>query len=337
MNEQLMNHDPGVAKMMSRILTGTFLIAAALNSGFVKADDLSGGRAAIESMTGCYLIDYSYSETESLMPGYTRDGRVYDVNQDKSVKEWIYAEEISPNHVRLQHILFATHLNGELMAGSELRHQAEDWEFNGKFLYDFTGPSNWAVKDLSATPGLWTRKITNLDDGLRYQCAASWNLSGAYPEWSCDNYSPIPGRETRDMGRKDYNTLQRSTRIVAYQNSWLERQANVKTIDQNGARTPLAKELGKNWYVRLPDSECAAAKTFVETRQAFWTLLRETWDEVLIGDRSFVERPVAGQLPRFFRIMELQEAYSGQDLSDASVRSNAKNDILKLIRDYRAN
>jgi hypothetical protein len=35
-------------------------------------------------MAGCFLVDYSYVETEGLAPGYTRDPRVYDVNRDKS-------------------------------------------------------------------------------------------------------------------------------------------------------------------------------------------------------------------------------------------------------------
>ena len=46
---------------------------------------------------------------------------------------------------------------------------------------------------------------------------------------------------------------------VAYGTSWLERQDNVKVIDRNGApRENLARETGKNWYVRLPDGDCQA-------------------------------------------------------------------------------
>src|SRR5918994_1843161 len=85
-------------------------------------------------------------------------------------------------------------------------------------------------------------------------------IDTAYPEWSCANYAPIPGRETRDMGRADYNALERSTRIVAYGDSWLERQDNLKIADGASGRAPLARETGKNWYVRLPDSQCAAGQ-----------------------------------------------------------------------------
>lgn len=295
---------------------------------------------SLEAMTGCYLVDYSYTETEALKPGYTRDARVYDVNKNMSVKEWIYSEHVSPSHIRLQHILFATGLDGKFMEGSMLKHTGEDWEHAGSFLYDFTAPNTWGVKALTARDGVWTRKITNLDDGLRYQCAAPWKLDGqGYAEWSCQSYAPIPGRESRDMGRRDYNTMDRFTRVIVYGNSWLERQENTKVIHaKDGTKTLLAKELGKNWYVRLPDSECAVAQAYVGPRLAFWNLLRDTWIEVLKGDRSFVETALMpGTMPRFVKMMEIEAKYLSQDLRDQAVRALAKAEILKVIEDYRAN
>ena len=247
----------------------TLLFLAALGGGASAAEgQLERGRNAILSLAGCYLVDYSYVETESLKPGYVKDSRVYDVNRDKSVKEWITAEALSPRRIRLRRILFFADPNGVPRAGTEIRHQSEDWEFDAAFLYDFVAPQTWQVKDLRSTPGLWTRRVTNLDDGLRYQCAAPWSTDTAYPDWSCRNYAPIPGRESRDMSRSDYNALDRHTRVVAYGNSWLERQDNIKTIHGDAGRIPLARETGKNWYVRLPDAECAAARAFAEPRQA---------------------------------------------------------------------
>ena len=108
-----------------------------LSSGrFAGADDrqLERGLQALQSMVGCYLVDYSYVGTESLKPGYVRDGRVYDVNRDKSVTEWIYPETLSPRRIRLQRILFATDPAGAVRAGSEIRHQSEDWEYGASFL-----------------------------------------------------------------------------------------------------------------------------------------------------------------------------------------------------------
>lgn len=299
-------------------------------------DGLARGLAAIRSMTGCYLVDYSYVEVESLKPGYTRDPRVYDVNRDKSAKEWITADAVSSSRVRLQRVLFLTDLAGAVRSGTEIRHQTEDWEYGAPFLYDFVAPRTWQVRDLRATPDLWTRRVTNLDDGLRYQCAARWTADTAYPEWTCTSYAPIPGRETRDMKRSDYDALERTTRIIAYGQSFLERQDNVKTIQRDGEKSQLARELGKNWSVRLPDAECEAARAFAAPRRAFWSLSREVWDTVLDGIAPFVEKAPAGQPPRFVKMYEVEEAYVGRDLSDPSVRREASERILKVIEAYRA-
>jgi hypothetical protein len=316
-----------------------FTIVGAIAQPSMADSQLELGREAIKKMTGCYLVDYSYTETEALKPGYVRDTRVYDVNKDKSIKEWIFAEEISEKRVRLQHILFGTDLTGKIMEGSELRHQAEDWEFDAPFVYEFISPLNWTVTTNEQTRNAWTRKITNLDDGLRYQCTSVWKTELAYPEWTCANYAPIPGRETRDMGRKDYQTLDRTSRVVVYSGSWLERQMNTKIIHSTeGVKTPLAKELGKNWYVRLPDSECSGVQLFVSKYRPFWTVLREAWDKVLVGDRGFVEKPVvAGQPTRYTKMLQLEEQYSSLNLNDPLVRKAAQDAITKVIANFRAN
>ncbi len=183
--------------------------------------------------------------------------------------------------------------------------------------------------------------MTNLDDGLRDQCAARWSADSAYPEWSCGkNCAPIPGRETRDMGRSDYQALERSTRSVVYgasgAGSRLERQDNVKTIHGDAGGVPLVRELGKNWYVRLPDGECAAGRAFAEPRRAFWALRRETWDGLLDGTGPFVERLPPGQPPRFAEMFDLEDSVLGRDLSDETLRRETRRRILDIIQEYRA-
>jgi hypothetical protein len=314
-----------------------FAIAGAASSAAPAEEEaLRLGRATVQGMAGCFLVDYSYVETESLRPGYVRDARVYDVNRDKSVKEWITAHVLSPRRVWLQRILFIADRGGAIRAGSAIKHQSEDWEYETPFLYDFVAPGTWRVKELKDGSGLWIRRVTNLDDGPRHQCAGRWRADAAYAEWSCSNYAPIPGRETRDMRRSDYTTLDRTTRIIAYGASWLERQENVKTIHGDGERSPLAREVGKNWYVRLPDAECAAARAFAEPRQAFWNVLRATWDSVLDGARPFAERAPAGEPPRFVRMQEVERDYIGHDLADPAAKTRARERVLEVIEAYRA-
>ena len=332
-----MRHVPGIGLVAARWLPGLLLVVA-LWGGPVAAQDATPDRglAAIASLAGCYLVDYSYTETEALRAGYVRDARVYDVNRDKSVKEWIVADRLSPRRVLLHRVLFATDLGGALRPGSEIRHQTEDWEYGAAYLYDFVAPSRWEPRDLRGASGQWTRKVTNLDAGLRYQCAAPWRADTAYPEWSCANYAPIPGRETRDMGRRDYDALERATRIVAYGGSWLERQENVKVVHRDGVRQPLAREQGKNWYVRLPAAECAGAAAFADRRRAVWDVLREAWDAVLDGRGPFVERAATGQPPRFGRIWALEDEFLGRDLAEPAARGELRARILAIIDEYRA-
>lgn len=320
-------------------LASFFLTAACVHtpvgSSEIKPPQSPDGAESIHQMAGCFLVDYNYVETQALKAGYHRNPRIYDVDRTKTVKEWIYAEDLSPHRIRLQHILFAVSPEGHVISGSELRHQAEDWDYKAASLYEYEGPSHWKSVSLDSAKNLWTRKITNLDDGLRYQCAAAWANRGDYSEWVCDNYAPIPGRETRDMKRKDYNALQRSTHLMIYGPSWLERQDNVKTIDKKGRRISLAREMGKNWYVRLPDSECEGVQAFVSKRQPFWSLEREVWDDVLSKGGDFLEKMPSGQPPRFAKMMDLEDRYLQKDLSQSATRSEARAQMLKVIQEYR--
>jgi hypothetical protein len=138
------------------------------------------------------------------------------------------------------------------------------------------------------------------------------------------------------MGRADYQTLDRTTRIIAYGTSWLERQDNVKTIHGENGRVPLVRETGKNWYVRLPDAECAAARAFAEPRQSFWALSRDVWDSVLTGQAPFIETLPPGQPPRFVKMFGVERDFLGRDLADPTQRQAARERILEVIREYRA-
>src|SRR5437867_12744989 len=109
------------------ILPGLFVAVAATSLGADAAGDaLDRGRRAVQGMAGCYLVDYSYVEVESLKAGYARDARVYDVNRDKSAKEWITAESLSPHRIRLQRVLLLTALGGGIRDGSLIQHQSAE-------------------------------------------------------------------------------------------------------------------------------------------------------------------------------------------------------------------
>src|SRR6266852_8872194 len=81
--------------MPIRVTLITLLLLSGATAAHAQGDQLARGRQTVQSMAGCYLVDYSYVEVQDLKPGYVRDPRVYDVNRDKSAKEWIVAEALN--------------------------------------------------------------------------------------------------------------------------------------------------------------------------------------------------------------------------------------------------
>ena len=200
--------------------------------------------------------------------------------------------------------------------------------------FEFIAPGRWDPVAL-AQPGAWTRKTTNLDDGLRYQCAAPWDFSRANPEWNCDNFAPVPGRETRDMGRKDYDALARGTRVIVYPSSWVERQNNVKTQLNDGQRTPLARELGRTWYVRQPDAICDEARAYAQQNMVYWQALRESWEEFLATPRSFRERATVDGVSRYAALLALEDEYAARVAADPALLPELKAKIRAILEKYR--
>jgi hypothetical protein len=287
-------------------------------------------------MGGCYVVDYSFHETQALKPGYSIDPRVYDVNGERTAMEWIRVIEQSDHHLRLQHVLFLLDENGKAIPDSLIRHQAEDWQLDPEWVWEYQGRSHWHRLDTHQTSlaGQWVRRITNLDDGLRYQCLAPWHRAGERIEWSCgDNFAPIPGRETRDMQRKDYQALMRSTRVVTFPSSWLERQKNVKTLvaPDSGKREPLAEEVGRNWYVRAPDTECAEAARWTAEHLPFWNLLEETWATYFGAQKDWHETPPGHGTPRWAKLSEVEDRYYAQVAHDPAARAAAQKEIREII------
>ena len=326
----------GAAAVLSLSLFGCATPAQEMKAGDgVESQGAAPGREALSRMGGCFIVDYNFSETHPLAPGYVRDERVYDVNETKTVMEWIYPIE-SANTLRLQHVLFALDDQGRFTADSLLRHQAEDWQYEPASYFDYQGGLTWTKVKVTAPQGRWVRKITALDDGLRYQCVGAWERKGKRLEWQCgDNYAPIPGRETRDMGRKDYQGLLRSTHLVVFPEHWVERQKNVKTVEDGAARKPLTEEVGRNWFLRVPDEQCAEAQRFAAERQAWTDLLQTTWEELYAHVDAFAESKPTDAPPRFARIAEIEERYYDRVGKDEQARAAAKNEILEAIEAYR--
>ena len=319
-------------------LTGLFTLSVLLGglSLTAQATELQRGREAILKQAGCFIVDYSFTEIESLKDGYKVDDRVYDSNDDKTTYELIIPVQKSNTEIRLQHVLFVKDLKTGEIKGM-LKHHSEDWEFEASNIYNFVAPGQWEVG--SPSEGNWVRKTTNLDDGLRYQCEGQWDFSKYHPEFSCSMFAPIPGREIRDMSRKDYNTLDRSSRVISYDNSWIERQTNIKTIldIESGVKTSLAKEHARIWYVKQNAAECAEAKQWAQSKITFWTVLMETWEEYFSEGINWSEKGKIDGLPRFVAMYAVENKYSDLLKSQPELVDDAKTEIRSVIELYKTN
>ncbi len=266
--------------------------------------NLEFGRTQISKMAGCFAVDYTFSETQALEPNYKLDSRVYDATSEHDIYEWIVPLSDTTNEVHLQHIFI-------IPMGSEnfiMKHQGETWTYGATDLHEYQGSNTWAPKAIADTSS-WRRSILALDDGPRYACAASWQHKKGRDIWDCQQtYAPIPGRETRDMKRSDYQGLDRVSSIQVADTYWLERENNIKVREEALVKVRLVKEKGKIHYRRVADLHCAPALSWVEARQDLWAMQRRVWAEVL-AEGVFASDEVKNNTPRYARALELENSF----------------------------
>jgi len=278
-----------LAKIVGLAIGAVALASASLEAGIQK------DRERLLQMEGCFLTDYKFAETKILSEEYSeqefqKNSLLYDV----ATVEWIGLVEDEGDRLVFQRIM-------RIDMGAEqpytFKHHAEEWTYEPSFVYDYLGGGVYSPRALDEDEalGTWKRDTKALDDGIRYQCVAPWK----HPSdprlkaiWSCDNYAPIPGRETRDRGRKDYQGLDRHTEIQTHDWGWIELQRNSKVREQDTGHLAIASEWGNTTYTRVDDSECTEAKAYWEKRKDFWTIARKVWSDVLDGKQVYASESV---------------------------------------------
>ena len=303
------------------------------------ADDrqLERGLQALQSMAGCYLVDYSYVETESLKPGYVRDGRVYDVNRDKSVKEWIYPEMLSPRRIRLQRILFATDPAGRRetrQARSGIRRRIGSTALRSSTTSWRRSPGTSAISRPHPSSGRGGSPISTTASATSAPLAdGRHSLSGvdvlelrAHPGAGDARHEPrgLPGARSHHAHHRVWLELARAAG---------QRQDHPS---RGRARPPRPGKRARTGMCgcRMPSARPPRASR--RPRQAFWALSRETWDSVLTGRTRFIEKVPPGQPPRFVKMYEVEHDSLDRDLADSAQRQAVRERILAVIQQYRA-
>ncbi len=306
--------------------------------------------ASIEAMAGCFQVDYNYSEIEALGdydyeekdpngPDYLIDPRNYDASETNSSRELIAIVESTPTKIHFQHILFIVQPDGKILPMGKnvnyMKHHGETWVFEADSYHRFDSKDHWVRQTVAEPKGTWRRHVTSLDDGPRHQSVAKWIHHGEQSEWIGEGLAPIPGREKRDMGRRDYNQMYRKSRLLIDPWGWMERQYNTKIDATASESRELANEKGKNFYMKIDDKYCAGAKEFLNERKGIWELSREVWAEVYERhDDLKVAGSVNNEMPRFFKLWNIDTKY-GADYNAGKVSAETvKDEIRKVIEDH---
>lgn len=227
---------------------------------------------AVKRLCGCFEVDFKYAETFAADTAYKYHPR-YHVGG----LEWVTAEEAGDKKTVIQHLLVADD-------SMIIKHWREDWVYEQHDWWQFTHDASWkqVTVDKAAVKGQWTQTVWEVDDAPRYQGSSKWISNDGKYYWENTTDAPLPRREYTK--RKDYNVMQRTNRIIVTDTGWLHEQDNKKLVRTDGGPDRfLAEEKGYNRYVRVDDSKCKQAAAWWQKHRVFWSVVRQSWEELLKG------------------------------------------------------
>jgi hypothetical protein len=235
---------------------------------------------AIESLCGCFEVQFNFAETFSSVKGYE-----YRDRYEAKAKEYIFVDEHSSDKLVLQHLLI-------INDSTVIKHWRQDWEYQQGRIFVYEGNNKWSFKKvpLQQLEGTWTQKVFEVTDAPRYSAAAKWVHSAEFPYWEAVANAPLPRREYTK--RNDYHILQRNNRHEITATGHIHDQDNAKiVVAADGSHSTLVFEKGFVTYKRIDDQECNIARDWWEQNKEFWRISRVVWDEVL-SDGNQIEMAI---------------------------------------------
>ncbi len=224
-------------------------------------------RQAIKAMTGCFDVDFKYTETFSPHIDYEKH---YDYTS--GAFEWAELVEESDDKIVIQHLLI---INDSTI----IKHWRQDWIFEAEKSFTYYKDNEWKFISLNRDEqkGKWTQLVYQVDDSPRYAGSATWVHVDGTSSWHNKTDSPLPRREYSK--RDDYNVMKRGNRVQITPEGWLHEQDNNKIIRDESDEL-LAQEKGYNTYNRKPSSDCWPAQKWWKENKAMWELVRDEWEGV---------------------------------------------------------
>ena len=243
-------------------------------------------REAIQGMAGCYSVDFSFREVESLQEGY-------EVREDPyhaAAVEQIVFTELAEGVFELQHIL-------RIGEAGYLKHWRQVWRPNPSTTLSYTGSDTWEFRSQEQSDSVrWGQEIYQVADSPRYGCAAEWTHEESGSSWQCETLAPLPRREYTQ--RSDYHVLRRHNTHELTEDGWVHRQDNVKLIlAEDGELVPLAREEGLNRYIRVDDAACGEAASYWTGIEPVWRVIQDSWQSFFNPSQPLtLRKTVRGQV-----------------------------------------
>lgn len=275
-------------------------------------------RKAILDLAGKFHVTFDFAETFSPNKDYQRE----DLYSNGSV-EYIFVIKDEPNLISLQHILV---INERFV----VKHWRQDWLFENRDFLLFDKEGVWKRKSISEeeVQGTWTQKVYQVDDSPRYQGYGTWVYVDGKRYWESIADAPLPRRQET---RTDYNVLIRNSRINITEYGWIMDQNNQKTFrNSKGEDQLIVWEKGIENQVR-GEYNIQPAIDYWEKHKAFWSDVRNVWEEALINCEVVKIKEKIGDKHLYDKVFTLAQQFSGENYNQEEVRK----EITNVITEHR--
>ncbi|MEN0052486.1 MAG: DUF6607 family protein [Mucilaginibacter sp.] len=303
---------------MKKVLILVLLLVVSSTTLTRAQTKLEQDRAAILALGGFYKVTFDYAETFSPDTAYRNHPQYHSYGY-----EWAVVEQETPKKIVIQHLLVV----GD---SAVIKHWREDWVYEEQNILSFDKSNTWKKTKLSAAEvkGRWVQKVFQVDDSPRYESIGTWVHVDGRHQWQSECDSRLPRREFTK--RSDYNVLRRGNRVYLTSNGWMYEQDNQKIIRTDTNDKLLAREKGYEEFTRTDQAKFAYAQGWWKKQQAYWTAVRQVWDEVYAAPGALQLKSKAEGKLLYERLFEL---------ADESVKGNwsahqSKTEALKVINLY---
>lgn len=276
-------------------------------------------RKYVDSLCGCFDVEFKYAETFSPDPDY----KFHKREGISAGTELTFPIEVSDRKIVMQHLLIVSE-------GMIVKHWREDWTYENPEIWVFKGDNTWTKNRLAQekVKGKWTQTVWEVSDAPRYQGTAEWVTLDGKTFWQNTTDAPLPRREYST--RSDYNILRRTNRLVLNDKGYVHEQDNEKIIRRDGTDQLLAEEKGKNTYVRIADKNCDAGRAYWKKTQPFWSKIRNAWEQYLNKHSTVTLKTTVDNKMLHEHLFELAKEYSAGKLKEKNIDASVKTVLEKF-------